>query len=73
MTVEICDYVDGHFFCILPKGHEERHGGYNNEDCPWGPFRCVCEGDPAITEELERFLQVEEPGHNVEAFFRGKE
>jgi hypothetical protein len=52
MTVEICDYVDGHFFCVLPKGHEERHGGYNDEDCPWGPFRCVCEGDPAITSTV---------------------
>ena len=74
MNVEICDYTEGHFFCILPKGdHGAVHGGYNDEECPWGEYQCVCESDPALTAELEKFLCIEELGHNVSDFLAGRE
>jgi hypothetical protein len=40
--VEICDYVQGHFFCILPKGHDEGHGGYLDDECVCEQRLCTC-------------------------------
>jgi hypothetical protein len=43
------------------------------EICPWNEFQCVCDTDPALTAELEKFLQVEELGHTVADFLVEKE
>jgi hypothetical protein len=46
---EICDYTAGHFFCILPKGHEEEHLGYKDEECESDsrePCRCFTTEQP---------------------------
>jgi hypothetical protein len=44
--VEICDYTQGHFFCILPKGdHGDKHAGYLDDDCVCDLPPCTCFDD----------------------------
>jgi hypothetical protein len=37
-----CEYAQGHFLCILEKGHKTGHEGYYDEKCdsPEGPCHC---------------------------------
>ena len=70
---DICDFAEGCFFCVLPAGHPGEHGGYNDDHCPWGQFRCRCVSDPVLTEQLDRFLHIEAPRHTVEDFIEGRQ